>query len=105
MLGFIIWSLHTLIFIALGITCLRQKDAVGFFTFREAPKVTDVRKYNKAVAILWFVSGIIFEALGVPLLFLEQNSPLFVVVILGTFALIIGLIVVYTMIENKYRIK
>ena len=105
MFGFIIWSLNALIFPALGISCLKQKDAVGFFTLREAPKVTDVRKYNKAVAKLWFVSGIIFEALGVPLLFLEQNSPLFVPVILGTFALIIGLIVVYMRIENKYRIK
>ena len=105
MLAFIIWSLNALIFPALGISCLHQKDAVGFFTFREAPKVTDVRKYNKAVAILWFVSGIIFEGFGVPLLFLEQYSQLFVPVILGTFALNIGLIIVYTRIENKYRIK
>ncbi len=103
LMGFIIWSLVALLFVGIGISTYRAKDAVGFFTFVEPPKVNDVKKYNHSVAILWFAFTILYEALGIPFLFLEQNSPYFILIILGTFALIIALIIIYIRISIKYK--
>jgi hypothetical protein len=36
-------------------------------------------------------------------LFIEQNSPVFMVVILGVVALLIGTIIAYIRIETKYK--
>lgn len=102
-IGFIIWSIVTVIFLSIGISCRKSNEAVGFFTGCQPPDVEDVKRYNKAVSQLWFVSAGIYEVMGVPLLFLEQNSLLFVPII---FALVIGLIVmmvVYLRIEAKYK--
>ncbi len=43
------------------------------------------------------------EIIGTPLLFLEQNSPMFVPVILGVVALVIGMMIVYFRIQAKYK--
>ena len=104
-IGFIIWSLIALLFISIGISCLKAKEPVGFFTGVKPPKVTDVAKYNHAVAVLWFVSAVVYELLGIPLLFLEQNSagfiPMIFVVMWGT----ILIVVAYLRIEAKYKVK
>ncbi|MBR6960559.1 MAG: SHOCT domain-containing protein [Clostridiales bacterium] len=52
--GFVIWSAVALMLVGVGVWALRSMKAVGFFAGVEAPKVTDVRKYNRAVAGLWF---------------------------------------------------
>lgn len=88
-IGFIIWSIVALIFLGIGISTYRAKDAVGFFTGVKPPVVKDVKRYNKSVSIIWFVFAEIFEILGIPLLFLKQNSPFFLVSILGVVVLII----------------
>lgn len=103
MLGFIFWSLVAVIFLGIGISGLKSKEAVGFFTGVKAPTVKDVEKYNHAVSILWFVSAVLFEIIGIPLLFLEQNSPIFILLIFGPVALIIGMMICYIKIEQKYR--
>ena len=102
-IGFIIWSIVTVIFFGIGISCRKSREAGGFFTGCKPPVIENVEQYNKAVSKLWFVSAGIYEVLGLPLLFLEQNSLLFIPII---FAVVIGLIVMmvaYLRIEAKYK--
>ena len=102
-IGFIIWSIVTVIFVGIGISCRKSSEAVGFFSGCKPPVIENVEQYNKAVSKLWFVSAGIYEVLGLPLLFLEQNSLLFIPII---FAVVIGLIVMmvaYLRIEAKYK--
>lgn len=91
------------VFAGIGISAYRSEKAVGFFTFAEPPIVNDVKKYNHAVSILWIVGAVLLEMTGIPLLVLEQNSPMFVPVIFGVVVLIIGMMIVYIGIEHKYR--
>lgn len=103
--GFVIWSVVSVIFICIGISCVKSTDVVGFFTFGEPPVVEDVKAYNKAVGILWFVYAVVFEIIGIPILFLEQNSPFFIFIIFPVVIWVISLIVIYLRIENKYTRK
>lgn len=102
-IGFVIWSMVAALFFGIGISCYKSNDTVGFFTFVKPPEVKDVKGYNKAVARLWFVSAVIMEMMGVPILFLKQNSPLTVVIIFEVMILVIGMMIVYLKIEAKYR--
>ena len=102
-IGFIIWSIVTVIFVGIGISCRKSRETVGFFTGCKPAIIENVEQYNKAVSKLWFVSAGVYEIMGVPLLFLEQNSLLFIPII---FAVVIGLIVMmvaYLKIEAKYK--
>lgn len=101
--GFLIWSAAAVIFLVLGKVSWKSKKPVSFFTFVKPPVVKDVKKYNHAVAILWFVSTILFEILGIPLLFIRQNSPWGIALMLGTMFWGIGISVVYIRIEEKYK--
>lgn len=103
MLGFILWSIVALIFVAIGISGLKSKEAVGFFTGVKAPAVDDVKKYNRAVSVLWFVSAVLLEITGIPLLFFEQNSPIFILMIFGSVAIVIGMTIGYIKIEHRYH--
>ena len=101
--GFVIWSAVALMLVGVGVWALRSGKAVGFFAGVEAPKVTDVRKYNRAVAGLWFVYAALFELLGIPFLFLKQNSAGFLLPVLGTAAISIGLMIAYQRILRRYQ--
>ena len=89
--------------LAIGIHAWRSKTAVGFFTGQKPPKVKDIKKYNHAVAILWFVYALLVEAFGIPLLFYKQNSPAFLLTMFGTVAASFGLMIAYVFIEGKYK--
>lgn len=102
-IAFLVWSICAAVFLAIGISCRKANEAAGFFTFAKPPEVTDIRRYNHAVAALWFTAAVILEIIGVPLLFLEQNSPLFVPVIFAVIVLVIAMMVAYLRIEAKYR--
>jgi hypothetical protein len=102
--AFVIWSVVALLFFGIGISSWNSKKAVGFFSFVKPPIVVDVRGYNHSVGVLWMVVAIILELLGVPFLFIEQNSPIAIVVMSGVFALVIGMIIVYIRIEIKYEV-
>lgn len=104
-IGFVIWSIVALVFFGIGIWSRKSEKPAGFWANVKAPEVNDVKKYNNAVSVIWFVFAVIFEMLGLPLLFFEQNSPVFLVVLVGTIFLIIGIMIAYTMVENKYRKK
>ena len=102
-IGFAIWSIVAIIFAGIGISCRKSHEAVGFFTGCKPPTIKNVEKYNKAVSVLWFVAAGVLEVMGISLLFLEQNSLLFIPII---FVVVIGLIVmaiVYMKIEEKYK--
>ena len=102
-IGFVIWSFCAVLFFIVGVVDLKSAKPVGFFTGVKPPKITDVKKYNKAVALLWFITGIVFELIGLPFLFLKQNSPGFVFMMLATVALVIVMMVVYLSISRKYE--
>ena len=102
-IAFIIWTLTALIFVAIGVSSRIAKEAVGFFTGVKPPEVTDVKAYNRAVSNLWFIVAMAFELMGVPFLFLEQNSPYFIFIMLFTMPLVIGMAIAYLQIERKYK--
>lgn len=103
MIAFIIWSIVAVIFFGIGISCRRSNEAVGFFTFVKPPVVDDIRRYNNAVSVLWFVAAVVLEIMGVPFLFFEQNSPVFILLIFAVIILIIVIMVTYIKIEGKYK--
>lgn len=105
LIAFIIWSIVAVLFLGIGIVGRKSKEAVGFFTFVKPPEVTDVNKYNHAVSVLWIIVAVVFEIIGVPLLFLEQNSPMFIFLMFAVLTLIIGMMIAYFRIESKYKVQ
>ena len=103
LIGFIVWSIIALVIIGIGIWSWNSKKAVGFFAGVNPPKIKDVRKYNHSVAVLWFVYAVLFELLGLPLLFYEQNSAVFLLPGLGIHFISIGLMIAYTLMVNKHQ--
>ena len=75
----------------------------SLFSNVKPPKVKDVKQYNKAVSTIWIVFAVVLEILGIPILVFEQNSPVFLVVVLGVVVLLIGIIIAYFKVEAKYR--
>lgn len=91
--GFLIWSAVSAAILGIGIRAWRSDGAVSFYAGAEPPRVGDVRKYNRAVAALWFAYAALLELLGLPFLFLEQNAPGFLWSGLGVVAITIALMV------------
>lgn len=105
MLGFLIWSLLGIAFIGLGIYAYfsKKERAFGFWANAKTVPMKDVKAYNRALAKLYIVYGVVFILLGLPLL-AGQNSPLIILSILGAALSTIVLMGVYIIkIEGKYR--
>ena len=105
MIAFVIWSIVAILFLSIGIRSRMADKPVSFWSNVSAPEVKDVKRYNNAVSVIWFVFAVVFELLGLPLLFFKQNSPICIFVAVGTVFLIIGVMVAYTVVESKYRNK
>ena len=103
-IAFVINSMVAVMFLAIGASAWKSKEAVGFFTFVDPPKVRDTKRYNHAVAKLWFAAALVFEILGGSLLWIEQNSPLIILFILGVVILVITMMIVYIRVEAKYKL-
>lgn len=103
-IGFIIWMVASCIFVVIGFSSWHSKAPVGFFTFVRPPQVTDIKRYNHAVAIIWFVFAGCMALLGLPLL-AGQNSPYVMISIVGMMWLCIGIVIAYCRVERKYRKK
>lgn len=97
------WLVISGIFVILGIAAWNSKKAVRFWTLSQQIQVSDVKKYNRAVAKMWFVFAVIFSVIGLPVL-AGQNSAWIVFTILGGMFWAVALMAVYTRIEKKYRI-
>lgn len=82
---------------------MRSEKPVSFFIFVKAPEVKDVKKYNHAVSVLWIAGTALFEILGIPLLFIRQNSPWAIFLVLGIMFWGIGISVAYMQIEARYK--
>jgi len=57
------------------------------------------QEYSRALE-----SAAVLEIIGVPILFLEQNSPYFVLITLAVVILVLVMMIAYARIEAKYRI-
>ena len=102
-IGFIIWSIVAIVFLAIGFSCRRSHEPAGFFTFVKPPAVKNVEEYNKAVSVLWFIGTAVFEIAGLPFLFQEQKSPYFIFLIVALMIWVIGMMIAYLRIEAKHR--
>lgn len=102
-IAFAVWSIVAVLLSLIGISSKHSQKPVSFFTFAKPPLVDDIDRYNRAVAELWSVSALIFELIGVPLLFLEQNSPAFLVLVFGVLAWSLGIMLAYVRIEARYK--
>ena len=103
MIAFLIWILNSAIFIGIGVLTRFSKKPSGFWANAKTFEVNNIRNYNRAMSRLWSVFGLLMIPLGFPLLY-GQNSALIIITMLGLFAEIIGLMIIYTcVIEKKYR--
>lgn len=103
-MAFVIWAVLGIAFIGLGIYCFRskKKTAFGFWANASTFPVEDSKRYNRTMGLLWVVYGIIFIALGVPLLMEHPLAVMFAT--LGIMAEAIAVMVVYTtVIEKRFR--
>lgn len=96
------WMLVSGIFEVIGIVSWRSEKAVGFWNISQQIQVSDIKKYNHAVAKMWFVFGGIFAVIGLAVLI--DDSVGIVGMVLGGMFWSIALMVVYTRIEKKYRV-
>ncbi|MBO4781852.1 MAG: hypothetical protein J5522_05600 [Lachnospiraceae bacterium] len=103
MTGFFIWSAVALVLVGIGIWDWNSKTPVGFYSGIKPPKVTDVRRYNHSVAIMWFIYAFVFELLGLPLMLSEENSAGVIFGALGVIFSIIVLAIAYNVILSKYE--
>ena len=106
-LAFTIWAIMGLLFIIMGIYCMKSRKTrpFGFWANVDVIQVKDVKGYNCALGKLWCVYGVLFTVIGLPLLS-GQNSGRMIVTMLGTMFISIGAMVVYVVgIEGKYRKK
>ncbi|MDD3239585.1 MAG: hypothetical protein PHW47_05770 [Lachnospira sp.] len=107
MIGFLMWLFFGIVMVAFGIWAHFSRKAVGFWSNIRVTdeNVTDVRKYNNAVAKLFCVYGIIFAILGVPLLS-GQNSAWILFSVVGVlFESIFAMVIYTTVIEKRYRVR
>lgn len=104
-LGFVIWSIVGCAFICCGIYSFFSRKAMGFWANAKMFEVTDVKKYNVAMAKLFCGFGMVFILLGLPLL-AEENSAWVLLSVVGVMVEIIIVMVIYTtIIEKKYKKK
>ena len=103
LIGFVIWSVVAIIFLCIGLSSWRAKEPVGFFTGVKPTKMKDTIAYNRAVAKIWFVFAGVLEIWGIPLLFVQQNSPIVFLVVMAVVGLVIATMMVYVRVEANYR--
>lgn len=103
-IGFVIWSVVAMFYLLIGIHSWNAKEEAGFFTFTKPPKMKDVTAYNHAVGKIWFCFTGLFEIIGIPFLFIEQNSPVALLIVVAVLLLVIGTMIAYLRVEAKYRV-
>ncbi len=102
-IGFIVWAVVGCFIIGIGISAFFRKKAIGFWANIEVEPVNDIKHYNYAMGKLFIVYGVIFIALGLPLLS-GQNSPFILLSVLGIMVETIAAMIIYTLyISRKYK--
>lgn len=100
---YLIWAVGCSVLFVFGTYAWFAKKPVSFWTINQKIQVSNIKKYNRAVAKLWFVFAAGLAVLGLPLM-AGQNSAWIVITILGAMFWAIAFMIVYTRIEKKYRI-
>lgn len=102
-IGFVIWAIAGLFLAGIGVSAFFSKKALGFWANADIAPMKDVKKYNRAVGKLMIAYGLVFIALGTPLL-LEQGSPLVILSVVGVMMETIVTMIIYILvIEKRYR--
>ena len=105
MTAFLIWCAVGCFIIALGPYSFFAKTPTGFWANAEMFQVTDIKRYNRAMAKLFCAFGIVFILLGLPLLF-GQDTVWILFSIVGVMVEVIASMVIYTLgIEKKYKAR
>lgn len=103
MIGFVIWAIVGVIIIGLGVRACLSKKVAGFWANIRPISVNDITGYNRAVGMLFVIYGVIFIALGLPLIS-GQNSPFILLSVLGVMMETIVIMAIYSLcIEKKYK--
>lgn len=103
MMAFIIWAIIGLIFVGIGVIAFFSKKPMGFWANADMFQVSDTKKYNHTMGIMWCIFGVVFALLGLPLL-AGENSPYIMLSVVGVMLEVIVFMVIYVLvIEKKYR--
>lgn len=103
MMAFVIWAIIGLIFVGLGVVAFFSKKPMGFWANAEMFQVSDTKRYNRTMGIMWCIFGVVFALLGLPLL-AGENSPYIMLSVVGVMLEVIAFMVIYVLvIEKKYR--
>ena len=101
--GFVIWAIVGAFIIGIGIFAFFSKKTIGFWANAKPIAVKDLKRYNHAVGKLFIAYGLIFIALGTPML-MGQNTPYILLSMVGVMVESIAAMIIYTLcIEKKYR--
>ena len=101
--GFIIWSTVFLLIVCIAVYTFRAKKAVPFFSGVMLPEIKNVKQYNRSLAALWFVYAVVYEALGVPILFLDHFPAGFVIPVIGMPVSTLALAAVYSALLKRHK--
>lgn len=102
LLGFILWSAVGIIMICFAIYSRFSKKPMRFWANTGVFEVTDIKKYNYAVAKLFLMFGLVLIVLGIPLL--AENSAWIMLSIAGVMIESIVAMVIYSLvIEKRYK--
>lgn len=102
-ISFIIWSAFGIVFICLAIYSWFSRKPIGFWANVEIFDISDIKKYNHAMAKLFCIFGIVLIALGIPLL-AGQNSAWILLSVVGVMLEGITAMAIYSLvIEKKYK--
>lgn len=100
-LGLLIWAAVGLLLIGIGVHAFFAKKPQHFWANVKMGKVTEIKKYNRAVGKLFCVYGVLFILLGLPLLC--ENEGWILLSCFGVMPLTIALMAIYAaVIEPKY---
>lgn len=99
---FLTLSPTVIMFLGVGIYSLRKKTPMHFWagSVVKSEEISDIKAYNKANGIMWIVCGLSF--ILIPLL--SETIGGIVVTFLVLFE-VIGMIICYQIIYNKYKVK
>lgn len=102
MFFFIILCIWAVIYMCLAIYIWFSKKAIRFWGKKKMFEVTDIKKYNHAMAKIYVAHGIVLILLGLPLL--TGHHKWIIVSVAGVIVETIAFMVVYSfVIKKKYK--
>lgn len=102
-ISFVIWSAIGCIFVCLSIYSYFSKKPVRFWANADIFEISDIKKYNHAMAKLFCIFGIMLIVLGIPLLAGQHSAWILLSVVGVMIESIIAMAVYSLVIEKKYK--